>query len=65
MEQNIEKEFTEEELMNVQGGFQLMSESIHPFEDEHIYGESQKEKLQQLKEQLKNLEESPLRRNGR
>lgn len=62
MEQNIEKVFTEEELMNVQGGFQHMSENTHPFEDEHIYGESQKEKLQELKEQLKNLEESPLRR---
>lgn len=42
-----------------------MSENTHPFEDEHIYGESQKEKLQELKEHLKNLEESPLRRSGR
>ena len=28
-----------------------MSGNVHPFEDGHIYGESQKEKLQELKEQ--------------
>ena len=62
MEQKIDKEFTEEELMNVLGGFEHRLDNAHPFEDEHIYGESQKEKLEELKEQLQNLEESPLRR---
>lgn len=58
-------ELTEEELINVQGGFQHMLGNIHPFEDEHIYGENQKEKLQELKEQLESLEESKLQRKGR
>ena len=62
MEQNIEKEFTEEELMSVQAGFQHMTGNTHPFEDEHIYGKSQKEKLQELKEQLLSLEESSHRK---
>ena len=60
-----EYEFSEEELMNVQGGFQHMSDNEHPFNDEKIYGENQIEKLKELKEQLKEMEDSPLRRSGR
>ena len=58
-------EFSEEDLMNVQGGFAQMSENAHPFEDTQIYGETQKEKLQELKKQLEEHENSPLRRSGR
>ena len=58
-------EFSEEELMNIQGGFTHMSENAHPFEDTQIYGKPQKEKLQELKEQLENIENSSLRRSGR
>lgn len=47
--ENQDKEFTEEELMNVYGGFQVKSDNPHPFEDGQIYGESQKEKLQEFK----------------
>lgn len=63
--ENKDKEFTEEELMNVQGAFPHMADNTHPFDDEEIYGESQKAKLEALKEQLKELENSPLTRGGR
>lgn len=60
-----DKEFSEEELMNVYGGFQIKSDSEHPFKDEEIYGQSQKEKLQELKAQLEELENNSQRRSGR
>ena len=63
--ENQDKEFTEEELMNVYGGFQVKSDNSHPFEDEQIYGESQKEKLQEFKKQLEELENSQMTRGGR
>lgn len=47
-----DREFSEEELMNVMGGFQMHSDSEHPFNDEHIYRETKKAELQELKEQL-------------
>ena len=63
--ENQDKEFTEEELMNVYGGFQVKSDNPHPFEDEQIYGENQKEKLQEFKKQLEELENSQMTRGGR
>lgn len=60
-----DKEFSEEELMNVYGGFQIRSDAKHPFEDEEIYGQSQKEKLQELKAQLEEMENSSQRRSSR
>ena len=58
-------EFSEEELMNVQGGFPHMLDNEHPFNEEELYGKTQKEKLQALKEELEQYGNSPVRRSGR
>ena len=65
MENINDKEFTEEELMNVMGGFQHMYGNEHPFTEEDLYGKTQKEKLEELKEQLKHLEENKTGRSRR
>ena len=65
MEDKRNDELSEEELMNFYGGFQLNSENPHPFEDTQLYGENQKEKLKELKEQLLQNEENSLTRSGR
>lgn len=62
MENRNDKEFTEEELMNVMGGFQHMYGNEHPFTEEDLYGKTQKEKLEELKAQLEEMEESKTRR---
>lgn len=62
MDSRQEKEFTEEELMNVMGGFQHMYGNEHPFNEEELYGKTQKEKLEELKAQLEEMEESKTRK---
>ena len=63
--ENREREFTEEEFAKFFGGYPHMSGNEHPFEEAELYGESQKEKLQELKQQLEELDREKHSGRGR
>ena len=65
MNNENEREFTEEELKKVMGGFQNMYGNEHPFNERDYYGEYQQPKLNELEEQLREIEEAKTSRGRR
>jgi len=57
-----EKEFTEEELNNIFGGFQMGLGNEHPFSEADMFRDSKKEELEKMKRQL---EEADREKSGK
>ena len=57
-----EKEFSLEELENVQFGYKIQDPEGHPFKESDMYREKHKKILEDMKKELQSLEE---KNNGR